>query len=113
MKKLILVPLLVLCLAQPAWAGMKEADAAYLRGDFATAFRELKPLAMKGNALAQWGLGEMYKKGQGVLQDYKKTVYWYRKAAEQGNTSAQNNLGVMYEKGEGVPQDYKKAGYWY
>ena len=51
----------------------------------------------------------MYSKGQGVPQDDKQAVYWYRKAAEQGFASAQSNLGVMYANGHGVPQDYVMA----
>ncbi len=33
--------------------------------------------------------------GQGVVQDYKESAKWSRKAAEQG-ASAQFNLGLMY-----------------
>ena len=55
----------------------------------------------------------MYDKGQGVPQDYKTAVKWYRLAAEQGDADAQYNLGVMYDKGRGVPQDYKTAVKWY
>ena len=55
----------------------------------------------------------MYSNGQGVEQDYKKAVEWYRKAAEQGHADAQNNLGFMYYTGQGVEQDYKKAVEWY
>jgi hypothetical protein len=55
----------------------------------------------------------MYKDGQGVPQDNKTAVKWYRLAAKQGFARAQYNLGVMYEKGQGVPQDYKTAVKWY
>ena len=34
----------------------------------------------------------MYDNGQGVPQDYKTAVKWYRLAAEQGHAAAQNNL---------------------
>ena len=54
-----------------------------------------------------------YDNGQGVLQDYKQAVKWYRKAAEQNNASAQYNLALMYVKGVGVPKDYVMAHmYW-
>ena len=55
----------------------------------------------------------MYYKGEGVPQDYKEAVKWWRKAAEQGDAEAQSNLGEMYYKGEGVPQDYKEAIKWF
>ena len=38
----------------------------------------------------------MHSKGQGVPQDYKEAVKWYRLSAEQGDAQAQYNLGVMY-----------------
>ncbi len=95
-----------------------EADfnagvAAYKRGAYATALREWRPLAEQGNAKAQYNLGLMYRKGQGVPQDDAWAVGWWRKAAEQGNAGAQNNLGVMYSNGHGVPQDDAEAvGWW-
>jgi len=55
----------------------------------------------------------MYANGEGVIQDYKQAVKWYRKAAEQGDATAQYNLGVMYDNGRGVPKDYVMAHmYW-
>ncbi len=67
---------------------------------------DCKVWAEQGNAVAQSNLGIIYQWGQGVPEDYKKSVYWYGKAAEQGHASAQYNLGVMYFHGKGVPQDY-------
>jgi TPR repeat protein len=55
----------------------------------------------------------MYGQGEGVAQDYKEAVKWYRKAAEQGVVDGQYNLGWMYDKGKGVVQDYKEAVKWY
>ncbi len=45
-------------LTAPASAGFDEGVAAFKRGDFATAVRELRSLAKQGNAMAQqvaWG----------------------------------------------------------
>ena len=69
--------------------------------------------AEQGDSRAQYNLGNMYYDGQGVPQDYKESVKWYRKSAEQGNSVAQSNLGVSYAKGQGVPKDYVIAHmYW-
>ncbi len=103
----------ILGLTAPAWAGFDEGLAAYNRGDYATALREWRPLAEQGDAAAQYNLGLMYGKGQGVTQDYAKALQWYRKAAEQGHAKAQYNLGFMYDKGKGVLQDYVQAHMWY
>ena len=101
--------LLSLVLAVQAWAGFDEGVAASNRGDYATAVREWLPLAEQGYVNAQYNLGVMYVKGQGVPQDYVQAAMWYRRAAQQGKALAQNNLGVMYEHGQGVPQDYQQA----
>ena len=99
-------------LTAPAWAGWDEAMAAYHRGDYGTAIRQLRPLAKQGNANAQFNLGIMYSEGKGFPQDYAEAVKWYRKAAEQGLANAQYNLGFMYYNGRGVPQDYVQAHMW-
>uniref|UniRef100_UPI002593A415 tetratricopeptide repeat protein n=1 Tax=uncultured Psychrobacter sp. TaxID=259303 RepID=UPI002593A415 len=65
------------------------------------------------DAEAQYNIGLMYDKGEGVRQDYAKAVEWYTKAANQDVPVAQYNLGLMYNKGEGVRQDYAKALEWY
>jgi len=66
-----------------------------------------------GRPAAQFNLGVMYDKGDGVPQDYKEAIQWYRLAADQGTPSAQLNLGFMYDKGIGVPQNYVQAYMWY
>ncbi len=93
-------------------ADFQKGLAAYSRGDYATALRELRPLAEQGDARAQTGLGFMYKNGQGVPQDDKTAVKWYTLAAEQGYAVAQYNLGLMYRRGQGVPQDNVYAHMW-
>ena len=55
----------------------------------------------------------LYANGQGVPQDYKAAVRWYRLAAEQGHAGAQVNLGGMYKTGKGVTKDYVHAYTWY
>jgi len=54
----------------------------------------------------------MYGNGQGVPQDYKTAVKWYKLSAEQGNADAQNNLARMYYLGTGVPVDYVYSYMW-
>jgi TPR repeat protein len=69
--------------------------------------------AEQGYASAQFSLGLMYSNGQGVPQDDKEALKWWRKAAEQGHGKAQFNLGVAYANDKGVAQDYKEAFKWY
>ncbi len=98
--------------ATSCWAGYAEGLRAYERGDYATALWEWGPLAEQGHATAQFNLGSIYDKGQGVPQDYAQAMQWHRRAAEQGHAGGQNNLGVMYHEGQGVPQDYAQAYLW-
>ena len=61
---------------------------------------------------AQFNLGQMYRRGDGVPQDDKTAVKWYTLAAEQGNADAQSNLGVMYGMGQGIIRDNVYAHMW-
>ena len=83
------------------------------KGNHAKAFQWFKKAAEQGIVPAQFNLGLMYLKGEGVLQDYKQAFKWYTKAAEQGHALAQFNLGLMYRQGHGALQDYKQAVKWY
>ena len=103
----------ILGLTVPASAGYDAGEAAYKRGDYATALRELRPLAEQGNAGTQRVLGVMYGKGRGIPQDDAEAVQWWRKAAEQGHADAQVTLGGMYGLGHGVSQDDVQAHMWY
>ena len=109
----IALVLSLMCLAAPAWADYSAGEDAYFRGDYATAFRDLTPLAESGDAFSEYFLGLMYVKGEGVPQDFKQAEYWFFLAAEQGHAQAQHNLGVMYAEGQGVPLDFKEAVQWY
>ena len=114
MRLLKLLLIVFVCAAGPVVAGpLDDGRAAWQKGDYATAMRLWRPIADQGDANAQYNLGFMYEKGQGVPQDYATAVSWFRKAAEQGLAKAQFNLGVMYAKGQGVPQDYAAAMSWY
>ena len=68
--------------------------------------------AQQGDVTAQYNLGLMLANGEGVAQNQREAVQWYRRAAEQGAANAQNNLGVMLAKGEGVPQNDSQAYIW-
>ena len=76
------------------------------------ALKELKTQAANGDEIAQFNLGVLYAKGQGVPQDYAKARELFEKAAAQGNADGQVRLGMLYAYGGGVPQDYAKAHMW-
>ena len=72
-----------------------------------------KTKAESGDAAAQFALGQIYAKGQGVPMDYSAAAKWYRLAADQGNADGQNALGELYEAGQGVKIDNAEAVRWY
>ena len=76
-------------------------------------FATVKPLAEKGDAKAQYRLGECYYYGDGISRDFKQAEYWYRKAADNGYARAQVRLGGCYHEGRGVAKDDKQSVYWY
>ena len=68
-----------------------------------------KRRADRGCVFSQTELGWIYYKGEGVEQDYSKSVEWWTKAAEQEFYPAQFGLGWAYYNGNGVPKDQDKA----
>jgi TPR repeat protein len=54
-----------------------------------------------------------YSLGDGVPEDDKEAVKWYRLAAAEGHARAQFLLGSMYDDGEGLPEDPKEAVKFY
>jgi hypothetical protein len=94
-------------------ADFAAGNRAFDKGDYATALREWRPVAEKGDAAAQFFLGYMYDQGVGVIQDYAEAVHWYRNAADQGHATARVHLALMYEEGRGVTQDYAEAHMWF
>ena len=114
MKHITIILAFLMTLSTPVVGqDFQKGYDAYWAGDFATALQEWAPLAEAGGAEAQNNLAFMYRKGEGVPQDYAESVKWYRLAADQGVAKAQTNLGYMYEYGRGVPQDYAEAVKWY
>jgi TPR repeat protein len=62
--------------------------------------------------LAQYNLGMLYYRGQGVAQNYGEAFKWLEKSAQQNHPTAQYNLAVMYEQGQGTNKDLAKSQQW-
>ena len=91
---------------------LSRGTAAYSRGDYNRAARELEPLARRGNARALALLGFLYEHGFGEPQGYPAAADLYAEGAVRGDPFAQAMLGLMYDKGHGVPQDFVLAYKW-
>jgi len=103
--------LLTMATAGAAWAQsnpVKNGVEAYDRGDYKTAIQDWQGPAARGDADAQFNLGQAYRLGKGVPVDKAKAEDWYRKAAEQGHFQAEDNYGrMLFEKGA-----YAQAAPW-
>ena len=71
--------------AVPAAADVKAGVDAWSRGDYASAIDQWRPLAIAGDADAQFNLAQAYKLGRGVTLDPALAESWFRKAALQGH----------------------------
>jgi TPR repeat protein len=76
-------------------------------------FNETQRLALEGDSSAQFDLGLMYYKGQGIGQDYSQAMKWFKMAAEQGIPEAQFNLGIMYSNEEAGWHSFAEAMKWF
>jgi TPR repeat protein len=93
---------------------LKEATTAFAKKQYAAAIKLFRPLAEKGNAIAQYKVAMMHRMGLGVPKSEKEARKWSRLAAKQGNPEAQTLLGSLYYKtsGEESP-DTLRAYMWY
>ena len=91
MRLSILLGLLVLSLC--GWSEDKKPSLQYRE--------ELKEQAEKGDADAQFQLGDCYFFGLGISKDQAEGASWYRRAAEAGQMKAQFNLGGCLHEGLG------------
>ena len=74
--------------------------------DFADkTFENLYRQAQNNNSYAQYKLGKMYLKGEGVKLDAEYGARWLLKAIKQNNMYAQYLLGKAILKGEYLPMD--------
>ncbi|MEZ0224209.1 MAG: tetratricopeptide repeat protein [Alphaproteobacteria bacterium] len=95
-------------------AGIESLELA----EYQTALELLLPLAERGDAYAQWQVGEIYQQGLGVKKDDTEAAKWYRKAfqtlqpqGERGSAEGQYLVSRMYH-GKGVEANLAEAEKW-
>ena len=92
---------------------LASAERAISRGSYSEGAELLKPLAERGDASAQYLLGTLYLRGQGVARSDQDALRLLGRAAEQGFAKAQTGLGDLYAQGRGVARDEGQARAWY
>jgi TPR repeat protein len=102
--KHLVVASLVAAVAVPALAqNVKAGIEAWQQADYSRAVTIWRPLAEKGNADAQFDLGEAYRLGRGVPINLGAAATWFERAAKQGHLDAQRILGLLlFQNGDRV-----------
>jgi uncharacterized protein len=82
---------------------------------FAECPEDLRVRAEGGDYNAQCFIGHLYLTGKGVVQDFAKARYWYKRVRDQQGADAKIVahanlvLGVLYNSGKGGKQCYQTA----
>jgi len=105
-------------LKNAAQAGIVEAQndyAVYLKLNHQDTQGSIKWLtkAALTDVKAQFNLGFIYARGDGVTPDDDSAVHWWGLAEKQGSTRAKMMLGLFFDLGRGVGRSEKKAVTWY
>lgn len=87
--------------------------AAHVAGDYVDAFGIFRCLAQRGYPPAQYRLGSMYHKGEGVEEDLGAALIQYYVAADREEPRAAYILGCMHCMGEGVEEDPGQGARWF
>jgi tetratricopeptide (TPR) repeat protein len=74
---------------------------------------KLETGARRGEADAQYALGNHYYLGLGVATNLQEAFFWYREAAGRGHVGAQLRLGLCSLRGEGTSQSYEESIRWF
>jgi cell division septation protein DedD len=94
--KYLLGAVLLIATAAPLSAQSVRAGIdAWQQSDYAGAVAIWRPLAEKGDADAQFNLGQAYRLGRGVPTNLSAAKTWFERAASQGHVDAQTTLGLM------------------
>ncbi|QYZ67324.1 MAG: SEL1-like repeat protein [Gammaproteobacteria bacterium (ex Lamellibrachia satsuma)] len=67
---------------------LEQSRTAFAEKKYEAAFQLLFPLAVEGNAEAQYALGYMYHHGLGLEKDDSQAMQWIQRAASQGYAKA-------------------------
>ena len=96
-----------------AYAQANLSFRYYTAGNFADAFAWCQRAAYSQLPWAQYNLGLMYRRKEGVAQSNAEAAHWYRLAAARNFAATQQKLAELYYTGQGVALDFAQAAAWY
>lgn len=95
-RRYLLAAALLLCAGGPLRAqSVKAGIDAWQRSDYSGAVAIWRPLAEKGDADAEFNLGQAYRLGRGVPINIAAAKTWFERAAGQGHLDAETTLGLL------------------
>lgn len=94
-KYLVAAVLLIASAAPLRAQSVRAGIDAWQRADYSGAVAIWRPLAEKGDADAQFNLGQAYRLGRGVPINLAAAKTWFERAASQGHVDAQTTLGLL------------------
>ncbi|HYX47259.1 MAG TPA: SPOR domain-containing protein [Sphingomicrobium sp.] len=95
-RRCLVAAALLIATAGPLQAqSVKAGIEAWQRSDYAGAVSIWRPLADKGDADAEFNLGQAYRLGRGVPTNLAASKTWFERAATQGHLDAETTLGLL------------------
>lgn len=110
---LVLSLLLSGCVSKGPGDVLSMADEAFESGRYLLALRKYSVVMESLTPAQEMNMGWMYYTGSGTLQNMKKALEWYERAANTGNPEAMFALGEIYENGPSSIADENKAAVLY
>src|SRR5206468_5236505 len=105
-KYLVAAAFAALLAAPASGQSVKAGIEAWQRADYSGAVAIWRPLALHGDADAQFNLGQAYRLGRGVPLDLSQAKTWFQRAANSGHLDAEATLGLLLfqngEKADGI-----------
>ncbi len=95
LSKIALAATALSLMTAPAVADVKAGVDAWSRGEYEAAVKQWRDPALKGDADAQFNMGQAYKMGRGVKTDLNVALDWYKKAAAQRHLQAADSYGHL------------------
>ena len=107
-------------MGDPAAVQFSQGLEAYNASQYEKAFKLLLPVAEDDSnqfsGTAKYVIAEQFELGQGVTQNMKAAISWYKRTALDRDETIANlaryHLGYLYSKGSKVPRNLTEAFKW-
>jgi TPR repeat protein len=111
----LLAGLMIWFSAFPTLVMAQSGTPLFPAGEYAitTELKNTFKKANNGEAEAQYDLGYLYYKGEGVPKSEAAAFDWFELSAQQGFAKAQSQLGYMYYNGVGVSKNETESISWF